>query len=291
MDGLLVVDKPAGLTSHDVVARTRRALRERRIGHTGTLDPLATGVLPLVLGRATRLARFLTAAEKVYDATIRLGFSTETYDAEGAPAGAVYEGPLPDRDAIERALDGFRGTLLQQPPLFSAKKIAGRRSYDSAREGLNVLPAPAAVTVYELRTIACDRDIVTLRVRCSAGFYVRTLAHDLGRVLGTGAHLAGLRRTGCAGFGLDAAMPLAAIEADPSRALAAVVPPAAMLGSLAAVTLTAEEVNRVARGLDVRARPSPESRFVRLLDPAGELVAVAEPAGVPDVLHPAVVLK
>src|SRR5438309_6499757 len=126
MDGLLVVDKPSGPTSHDVVARMRRILRERRIGHTGTLDPAATGVLPLVVGRATRLARFLSASDKTYEAAIRLGISTDTCDAQGGPVGAAHQGPWPSRDEIDRALDAFRGQFLQHPPAFSAKKIAGR---------------------------------------------------------------------------------------------------------------------------------------------------------------------
>src|SRR5437762_251006 len=133
MDGLLVVDKPAGPTSHDVVARVRRILKERGVGHTGTLDPAATGVLPLVLGRATRLARFLSASDKTYEAAIHLGVSTDTADADGTPVGTPYAGALPSRDAIDRALDGFRGSFLQEPPQYSAKKIGGKRSYTLAR--------------------------------------------------------------------------------------------------------------------------------------------------------------
>src|SRR5712671_6150431 len=133
LDGVLVVDKPVGPTSHDVVARVRRILGEPRIGHTGTLDPMASGVLPLVVGRATRLVRFLTADDKRYEATIRFGFSTDTYDAQGQPASPRYEGMMPSRDAVEDALGVFRGTFLQQPPAFSAKKIDGRRSHKLAR--------------------------------------------------------------------------------------------------------------------------------------------------------------
>ncbi len=144
MDGLLVVDKPAGPTSHEVVARVRRALGERRIGHTGTLDPAATGVLPLVLGRATRLARFLSSSEKSYDAVLRLGVATDTNDAQGTPAGAPYQGPLPSREAIDRALDRFRGAFLQQPPAYSAKKIDGERSYRLARAASRQLSSTGA---------------------------------------------------------------------------------------------------------------------------------------------------
>src|SRR3954447_478494 len=133
MDGLLIIDKPAGPTSHDIVSRMRRVLREKRIGHTGTLDPAATGVLLLVLGRATRLAQFLSASDKAYEAVVRLGFATDTADAMGEPAGPIWTGPLPSREAIEAALENFRGTFLQQPPAFSAKKIDGKRSHALAR--------------------------------------------------------------------------------------------------------------------------------------------------------------
>ena len=154
LDGLLVVDKPVGPTSHDVVARVRRLLGERRIGHTGTLDPLASGVLLLVIGRATRLAQFLNTDAKRYEATIRLGFATDTYDATGRPTTAAFDGAMPTRDRIEAALDAFRGTFLQQPPAFSAKKIGGRRSYRLARAHQKpaepALPTPVAVNVTDL---------------------------------------------------------------------------------------------------------------------------------------------
>src|SRR5262245_4066646 len=175
MDGLLIVDKPVGPTSHDVVASVRRALGERRIGHTGTLDPLASGVLPLVLGRATRLARFLSASEKSYRAVIRLGFETDSYDLTGQPVGETYPGPMPDRETVEQALARFRGTFLQQPPMFSAKKIAGVRSHKLARQqraGDTVVESaakPVAVNVSDLRLDdAGSRDVV-LTLTCSAG--------------------------------------------------------------------------------------------------------------------------
>ncbi|HMB79120.1 MAG TPA: hypothetical protein VKI43_03605, partial [Vicinamibacterales bacterium] len=210
MDGLLVVDKLSGPTSHDVVARMRRVLREKRIGHTGTLDPMATGVLLLVVGKATRLAKFLSAGDKSYDAVVRLGFATDTADAQGRPLGPVSERPMPSRDAIDAALDAFRGTFLQQPPAFSAKKIDGQRSYKLARargrESIALstypttvdpvdrgtqkvqltpdpssapesLPDPCCVTTSRLEIVKVETDSVTLRVDCSAGFYVRSLAH------------------------------------------------------------------------------------------------------------------
>src|SRR5436309_5063717 len=162
MDGLLLVDKPSGPTSHDVVERMRIVLGERRIGHTGTLDPAATGLLPLVLGRATRLARFLSASDKSYDAAVRLGITTSTGDADGEPAGPPYGGPLPSREAVDRALDAFRGTFSQRPPAFSAKRIAGRRSYLLARRarshpdpGADLVQAPAvAVTAHRIDLVS-----------------------------------------------------------------------------------------------------------------------------------------
>jgi tRNA pseudouridine55 synthase len=339
MDGLLVIDKPAGPTSHDVVARARRLLREKRIGHAGTLDPMATGVLLLVLGRATRLAKFLSASDKSYDAVVRLGFATDTADAQGRPAGPAHDGPMPSREAIEAALAPFRGTFMQQPPAFSAKKIDGQRSHQLARSARKAadaadarlkpratdapdlsdlpalpalpaspaLPAPASVTAHRIEIVSVEGDRVTLRVDCSAGFYIRSLAHDLGERLGTGAHLAALRRTRSGAFGVDRALDLEAAERDPARAQAAIVPLAAMLPDLAAVTLTAEGVQRALHGRDIgpddqlaavssqqsamNHEPSAMSHqpFVRLLDPVGELVAIAQPAA-GGLLHPSVVL-
>ena len=232
MDGLLLVDKPAGPTSHEVVACVRRALGERRIGHTGTLDPAATGLLPLVLGRATRLARFLSGHDKSYDAVVRFGVATDTYDGEGTSAGPVHSGPRPAREAVDRALDAFRGTFLQTPPAYSAKKIEGTRSYRLARRAkrerersvrscpsrlppaLPARPAPVSVTARAIDIRDFDGDTVSLRVECSAGFYVRSLAHDLGAALGIGAHLTALRRTHSGRLSVDDAIGL---DVDPAR--------------------------------------------------------------------------
>ena len=306
MDGLLVIDKPAGPTSHDVVARMRRVLGERRIGHTGTLDPAASGVLPLVLGRATRLARFLSAGNKRYEAVVRFGVATDTYDGEGTLVGAARSGVTPARDEIEAALSGFRGTFVQQPPPYSAKKIAGRRSYDLARGGYGsdeapAMPTPVTVTVHRLDITRIEDDDVTLDVECSAGFYVRSLAHDLGRLAGVGAHLAALRRTVSAGLTLDDAMPLEYAERSREDTAAAVVSIDDMLPWLEAVTLTDEGVLRAVHGRDVgrsevavggaKAAGSPATDAVRLIDELGRLVAIAERTEVPGVLHPAVVLR
>ncbi len=304
MDGLLVIDKPVGPTSHDVVARMRRVLAERRIGHTGTLDPAASGVLPLVLGRATRLARFLSAGDKRYEAVVRFGVATDTYDAEGTPIGAVRTGGTPARQEIESALTPFRGTFIQQPPPYSAKKIAGRRSYEMARAASAdnaepAFPAPVTVTVRQLQITRIEDDDVTLDVECSAGFYVRSLAHDIGRVLGVGAHLAALRRTLSAGLSLDDSMPLEFAERSREDAQAAVVPIDSMLPWLKSVTLTDEGVLRAVHGRNIgRSEVLAEApaqtaitTAVRLVDELGRLVAIGEPSSVAGVLHPAVVLR
>jgi tRNA pseudouridine55 synthase len=300
MDGLLVLDKPVGPTSHDVVVRLRRVLNERRIGHTGTLDPQASGVLPIVVGRATRLARFLSSADKTYEATLRLGVSTSSGDAAGEALGAPHEGPLPAREQIARALDRFRGTYLQQPPALSAKKIGGRRSYDLARAatGAPPLPAPVAVTVSRLEIVALEADRLTLMLECTAGFYVRSLAHDLGARLGVGAHVIALRRTRSGDCTLAEAVPLALVEHDSQRASAALIPLARMLPAWTALTLTAEGAALARHGRDLGSdaiadgtigTPAHGAVRFRLLAPDGRLVAVAELSS-PGRLHPSVVL-
>src|SRR6185503_2475822 len=298
MDGLLIVDKPAGPTSHDVVSRMRRLLREKRIGHCGTLDPAATGVLLLVVGRATRLSQFLSASDKAYEAVVRLGFATDTGDAEGQPVGPVSRAPLPSKAAIESALEEFRGTFLQQPPAYSAKKIDGTRSYKLARSqpALPALPALASVTAHAIDIVSLDGDSVTLRVECSAGFYVRSLAHDLGQRLGIGGHLAALRRTRSGDFTIDQSTSLEAIERDPQLAVDAMIPLPEMLPAFASVPLTAEGVLRADHGRELgpaeteKGLPARASSFVRLLDQSGQLIGLAEPVGSTSLLHPSVVL-
>ena len=296
MDGLIVIDKPAGPTSHDVVARMRRVLCERRIGHTGTLDPNASGVLPLVVGRATRLAKFLSSERKRYEAIVRLGISTDTYDGEGSHVGTRWTGPLPARSEIVQALTAYRGTFLQQPPAYSAKKIDGERAYRAARTGATVMPEPVTVTVDRLDVIDVVGDDVTLLVECSAGFYVRSLAHDLGQRLGTGAHISALRRTASGRLTIEDAIPLEFAERSRDDALEALIPMDAMLPQLQAVVLTDEGLLRAVHGRDISAAElasgSPSAAGpVRLVDQLGHLVGIAEPAGAADVLHPSVVLR
>ncbi|HYY41487.1 MAG TPA: tRNA pseudouridine(55) synthase TruB, partial [Pyrinomonadaceae bacterium] len=222
MDGILVIDKLAGWTSHDVVARVRRILRERRVGHTGTLDPFATGVLVMLVGRATRLAQFLAGAEKEYAAIVRFGYATDTGDLTGVPRLAEGERVQPCAawsDAeIEAACARLRGQIEQVPPMYSAKKIAGRKLYELARQGVEVERQAVRVVVRELEALPSDGALLTrhedgtceLRVRvvCSAGTYVRTLAESIGENLGTGAHLSALRRTRAGDFRLVDAVSL-----------------------------------------------------------------------------------
>lgn len=331
MDGLLVIDKPAGPTSHDVVARIRRVLREPRVGHTGTLDPMATGVLALVVGKATRLAQFLSGSDKSYDAVVRLGFATDTGDAQGAPIGEVRSA-VRSREEIDGALHAFRGTFMQQPPAFSAKMIDGTRSHKLARARRrgaervlrdisqqqtlaseqptssvadSAMPAPTSVSTTAIEILSIDGDLVTLRVDCSAGFYVRSLAHDLGETLGTGAHLAALRRTRNGDATLDDAIPLDVAEDDSAAVRDLIVPLSRMLTSVPGVTLAPDGVLRAVHGRDVGpgfgirdagcdpGEPRitrPQSRVYRLLDDMGSLVAIAVPSSTPGLLHPSVVL-
>lgn len=288
MDGVLVVDKPAGLTSHDVVAVARRAFNEQRIGHTGTLDPLATGVLPLALGRATRLVRFLTASDKDYDATIRFGLTTDTYDVTGTETSRSDRAP--GRDDVERALTALRGEYLQTPPAYSAKKVGGRRAYEMARRDQAVELTAVPVTVSRAQLLAIDEGCAHVGITCSAGFYVRSFAHALGELTGAGACLEALRRTRSGDFSIGDAISLDQIIQEPDAAARRVIPPGRLLESLPAVLLSEQECRRVSHGQEVEGRPADGQPWVRLLDSEGRLVALATPGSRPDSLHPAVVL-
>ena len=220
MDGVLIIDKPAGLTSHDVVNRVRRILKTKRVGHTGTLDPFATGVLVLLIGKATRLAQFVDKAAKEYVAEIRFGFATDTGDLTGEPLGEEERINFSLAD-LENALTKFRGDIEQVPPMYSAKKVAGKKLYQLARKGEEIERTPAKITIYELALIEANVDsaepTAQIRVVCSAGTYVRTLAEDIGKALRTGAHLTSLRRTAAGAFSLEDAISLEHLEpaADP----------------------------------------------------------------------------
>jgi len=247
--GILNVDKPSGMTSHDVVAAVRRTLRQQKVGHAGTLDPMATGVLLMCLGDATRLSEYLMASPKTYRAEIRLGVSTTTDDAQGR---IVDEQPVTATcEEIETALRAFVGRIAQVPPAFSAIKRGGKRLYELARQGIAVNAPPRQVEVYALRLLECDLPRLCIEVRCGPGTYIRALARDLGHALGCGAHLTALRRTQSGGFSVDEALPLDALCEGLQSALH---PMDAAVRDLPPVELDAEAARRLAQGQAVSSR-------------------------------------
>ncbi|HEY8207868.1 MAG TPA: tRNA pseudouridine(55) synthase TruB [Myxococcaceae bacterium] len=272
MNGVLVIDKPAGPTSFEVVQRVRSLLQVKKAGHTGTLDPMATGVLPVCLGEATKVAGLLTEGDKAYDAVVRLGVETDTQDAQGK---VLAERPVPhlDRDALEAALQRFRGTFTQVPPMFSAVKVGGKRLHELARAGEEIPREGREVTVRELLLRDFSATELTLSVRSSKGFFVRTLAHDLGQSLGCGACLKALRRTASGPFVLARAVPLDRL--DPKQAPSLVVPTAEALSFLPALTVSAADEVRVGHGVPLEVPPGMEGR-VRVLSRSGALLALAE---------------
>jgi tRNA pseudouridine55 synthase len=304
LSGVLVVDKPAGPTSHDVVDRVREALGEKRVGHTGTLDPFATGVLPVCVGKATRLVRFLAGGDKVYQATIRLGFATSTDDLLGEPLGPPREARV-GRPAMDEACRRLTGELMQVPPAYSAKRVQGQRLYDLARRGVAVARAASPVTVRSLDVVDLRDGEVDLEVRCSPGTYVRALARDLGEALGTGGHLTALRRTRSGSFGLESAV---AFDDLRERGRERLVPLPQLLHELPEVrvgdrgALALRHGRHLGPEMVVSGFPAaPPPPRVRVLDESGgRLLALAVPRGfgpaVPGlpaepVLHPDVVLS
>ncbi len=303
MNGLLIIDKPAGLTSHDVVARVRRILREKRTGHTGTLDPFATGVLVVLVGRATRLAQFLSGADKTYTATIRLGFATDTGDLTGTPKPESYARTRDIREItardVEIALQTLRGAIMQTPPMYSAKKVQGKKLYELARAGQEIERQPVAVNISQFEAAprdgalfsfndddTADLDVV---VRCTAGTYIRTLAEDLGAKLGFGAHLTALRRTHAGAFSLAQAVTLEELETQGAAALAS---PVTALTDWHICQLDAEETRRTLHGQFLPPRDAllNDGQFVGLQDDGGELIAIAVYDAASDTLRPRVVL-
>ncbi|HYS80219.1 MAG TPA: tRNA pseudouridine(55) synthase TruB [Anaeromyxobacteraceae bacterium] len=295
ISGLLVIDKPAGPTSFDVVTRVKRLLRARKAGHTGTLDPLATGVLVVCLGEAVKLQQWLTEGDKAYEALVAFGAATTTEDAEGEVVARGDPGPL-DAAGIRAALPRFTGLLEQVPPMFSAVRVGGRRLHEAARAGEVVERAPRQVRVdafdlLELGEPAGGLRLARLAVRCGKGTYVRTLAADLGHALGVPAHLAGLRRTAAGSFGIADAVSLDQAErlgAEAPEALAErVVPLAAALRGWPTVLLTAGEARDLGHGKALLLPAGPEG-LCGALDPHGGLLAVCE--GRAGTLHPLRVL-
>lgn len=293
MNGVLVIDKPSGWTSHDVVNKVRRIAGTKKVGHLGTLDPSATGVLPLLLNRATRLAQFFGENEKEYVGVIRFGWATNTYDAEGDPLGDRTEVALRPSD-LESALSGFRGTFQQIPPPVSAKKIDGKPAYVLARKNLPVDLKPVEVTVHELELLETGPDWVRIRVLATAGTYLRSIAHDAGIQLGCGAHLAGLQRTRSGPFVLAQAHTLEdlATMAGAGRLKDALIPAAELLPEYPVEIVDRVTETQIRNGRDFRVSPfrsRAASRYVKAVSSDGELVALGEPV-MPNIYHPVLVL-
>lgn len=282
MDGILIIDKPEGLTSHDVVARVRRALHTKRVGHTGTLDPFATGVLVLLIGKATRLAQFLDKDEKEYEAVIQFGFETDTGDKTGmrtAKCGLRNE-EIAERLATtdwQNVLSEFRGEIEQIPPMYSAKKLAGKKLYELARQGKEIERKPIKVIVHELEIIddakwSTPQSAVRIRVVCSAGTYIRTLAEDIGRRLGIGAHLIELRRTRAGKFTLDESENVRDLDASTVKLL----PIEEAISHLPEFVLSDERVEKTRNGMTTRTNGNQfrSDEIVRMVDHKGKLIAI-----------------
>ncbi len=290
MKGILLVDKPAGMTSHDVVDRIRRAARMKRVGHTGTLDPSATGLLILCLGPATRLSEHFTALEKTYEGTMRLGVETASYDLDGE---IVAEKPVPDLDAatIQIQCDPFVGQIQQIPPMVSAVKVDGERLYKLARKGETVDRPARSVLVRAYDVLSYDAPDAQVRVTCSSGTYVRSLCHDVGQALGCGAALASLRRLAVGRHRVEDALPLEAFT-SPDSVEARLLPMGDAL-ELPAGILQDDALPALANGNPISSRNliggCPVSHgWLQLKNQAGELVALGmvEPAGLESIVHP-----
>jgi tRNA pseudouridine55 synthase len=303
MNGTLIIDKPAGLTSHDVVARVRRIIGERRVGHTGTLDPFATGVLVILIGKATRLLQFLSGAEKEYEALIRFGYATDTGDATGQRLEVHAQSQSTQslrEEEIETAMASLRGEISQVPPMYSAKKVKGQKLYELARRGEEIERQPVKVTISEFALNGQllrmgDDGIADLNVRvaCSAGTYVRTLAEDLGKLLGLGAHLAALRRTRAGRFKIDSAITLERLtELVEAGSIAdQIISLDATIGHLPPVVMNEGDVRRVINGVAIELDSDhQDQQRLRLQNVAGELVAVGTYDRAQKTVKPQVVL-
>ena len=300
MDGILIIDKPAGITSHDVVSRVRRILKTKRVGHTGTLDPFATGVMVIVVGQATRLAQFLDKDDKEYDAVVQFGFETDTGDRTGSPKSQV---PRPNSAGVDvadviKVLSEFQGEIEQVPPMYSAKKIDGKKLYEHARKGETLHREPVRVTIYDLSVSeppavagGLTHNTVTLRILCSAGTYIRTLAEDIGRKIGVGAHLAELRRTRAGKFGIEQGLTLEQLadHPDPAEAL---LPMSEAVSHLSAFALEEDRVARTRNGMSTRIFDSAflPGQALRMVSRSGDLVAIGFYNEAENTVQPKVVL-
>jgi tRNA pseudouridine55 synthase len=300
LSGVLIVDKPAGFTSHDVVARVRKMLGIRQIGHFGTLDPFATGVLPLSIGKATRFAQFYLKSRKAYEGTLRFGFSTDTYDATGQPSSSTVEVNA-DRDHLDRIMQEFTGRIPQTPPPFSAKRVAGTRAYKLARQHKPFELSPVEVEVYALELLGLEGDCARFAVECSGGTYVRSLAHDIGKKLGCPAHLASLRRTAVAEFTDAQAVTLEALDKKirQGEIEQCIIRLAALLPQFPELVVRGKEETNVRHGhrfelaqasrLGSPAAPSRAVSLLKILNSERQLIAVARHVE-GNIYHPDLVL-
>ncbi|HEY5328456.1 MAG TPA: tRNA pseudouridine(55) synthase TruB [Acidobacteriaceae bacterium] len=274
MNGLLIVDKPAGITSHDVVSIVRRATGEKSVGHLGTLDPMATGVLPLLLGKYTRLAQFFGQAEKHYTGTIRFGFATDTFDAEGEPAGK----PRPLALSLEELRDfakRFRGELDQMPPVFSAKKINGVPAHKLARAGKEVPVKPARIVIHNFALAALEGDMAGFEMSVSAGGYVRSVAHELGQLAGCGAHLSSLRRTQAGVFTLAQSLTVDELKIlTPAQIEGRLPHPRLLLPEMPSVTIDEQTAGRVRNGMQVNVPDFSSATLVKVFTNPRDLLAI-----------------
>jgi tRNA pseudouridine55 synthase len=280
MNGVIVIDKPPGLTSHDVVNRVRRILGQRSVGHLGTLDPSATGVLPVVLGNLTRLAQFYVHSEKTYEGVIRFGFATDTYDADGEPTTPLQDVHL-NCDEVRALASQFQGTIEQMPPPFSAKKIAGVPAYKLARKKQEVALKPVQVEIKEFEILATTADQATFRARVASGTYIRSVAHEMGQKLGCGAHLASLRRTAVAEFAIEDAHSLPALEtamqqgSAESFVLTMLVHPRKLVPQLPSVTASEESAALIRSGRAVNLPEMSRAPQVKVFYGQRDLIAIA----------------
>jgi tRNA pseudouridine55 synthase len=292
-DGVIVVNKPAGWTSHDVVGKMRGFAGTRRVGHLGTLDPMATGVLPLMINQATRLARFWDRSEKVYEGIIRFGFATSTWDREGEVVGEVVDAAV-CRDHVEACLAKFRGDILQSPPPVSAKKIKGVPAYKLARENRPVDLEPVPVSVYELSLLGAEGDRARIYVRCSAGTYVRAVAHELGQALGVGAHLDSLIRLQSGPFTLEQARTIEELQSlkNHGRLAEALIPPSELLPEFPRAFVDDLTAGQIRQGRDFSVSPfrvPSGAEYVKAVGIDGRLVAIGKII-LPNLYHPMVVM-
>jgi tRNA pseudouridine55 synthase len=271
MNGLLIIDKPGGMTSHDVVARVRRVLQQRSVGHLGTLDPMATGVLPIVAGNFTRLQQFYLHADKEYEGEIRFGFATDTYDAEGEPASAPQQVDLKLED-LHRLSQALVGDIDQTPPPFSAKKIGGVPAYKLARKGDDPELKKVQVTVERFEILSLDHDRARFQAHVSSGTYIRSLAHDLGQRTGTGAHLSSLRRTRVGDFRIEDGRTLEQFATVPADAF---IHPRTLLADMPSVTATEQMVAFIRNGRAVNLPEMSRAKYVKVFLGQTELIAIA----------------